>query len=236
MTDYWIIYDKVNEENTNLINNSDTNFAVCKMMHRSMREYIFMLNEDFISWSSKHQSTVALFITEAEYYALSQMIKKTMWLWKLFTNLELYTTTTKISIFIDPVKINTDSTKVIKMMKNFIESEQIKHFDICYHFVHQKISDDHIQLNYIPTNENIADGLTKPLAKPAHQLFVNRMRLNPNTISQAWYTVSYTDSQPYKAWLARTELLPLRRSVEMAALEAFAFLKPVLLSRWGNLC
>ena len=91
----------------------------------------------------------------------------------------------KISIFIDPVKINADSMRVIKTAENSIESEQTKHFDICYHFVCQKISDDRIQLNYIPTNENIADGLTKLLVKPAHQLFVNRMRLNLNTTSQA---------------------------------------------------
>jgi len=91
----------------------------------------------------------------------------------------------KIFIFIDSVKINTNSTEVIKMTENSIESEQIKHFDIHYHFVHQKISGGHIQLNYIPMNENIVNDLTKLLAKPAHQLFINRMRLNPNTISQA---------------------------------------------------
>jgi len=77
-----------------------------------------------------------------------------------------------------------NSTEVIKTAKNSIESEQIKYFDICYHFVCQKIFSDHIQLNYIFMNENIADDLMKLLAKSAHQLFVNRMRLNLNTISQ----------------------------------------------------
>jgi len=128
---------------------------------------------------------VALSTTEAEYYALSQAVKEATWLRKLFTDLELYTTTTKIPISIDPVKINADSTGAIKTAENPIESERTKHFDIRYHFVRQEISGGCIQLNYIPTNENIADGLTKLLAKPAHQLFVNRMRLNPNTISQA---------------------------------------------------
>jgi len=51
--DYQIIYDRVNEENMNLIDYSDVNFAVCKIIYRSMKEYIFMLNDDFISWSSK---------------------------------------------------------------------------------------------------------------------------------------------------------------------------------------
>ena len=90
----------------------------------------------------------------------------------------------KISIFIDSVKINADSTEVIKMMENSIVSEQIKHFDIRYHFICQKISGGCIQLNYILTNENIADDFMKLLAKSAHQLFINRMRLNLNTIFQ----------------------------------------------------
>jgi len=75
--------------------------------------------------------------------------------------------------------------RVIKTAENSIESEQIKHFDICYHFVCQKISDNCIQFNYIFMNENIADDFTKSLVKSAHQLFVNKMRLNLNTISQA---------------------------------------------------
>ena len=90
----------------------------------------------------------------------------------------------KISIFIDSVKINMNSTEVIKTVKNSIESEQIKHFDICYHFVCQKIFSDCIQLNYILTNENIADDFMKLLAKSAHQLFINKMKLNLNIIFQ----------------------------------------------------
>ena len=75
-TNYRIIYGGVNEENADLIGYSDTNFAACKMTRRSTGEYIFMLNEGPISWSSKHQSMVALFTTEAEYYAFSQAVKK----------------------------------------------------------------------------------------------------------------------------------------------------------------
>ena len=50
------------------------------------------------------------------------------------------------------------------MTKNFIESEQIKHFDICYYFVYQKNFSDYIQLNYILMNENIVNSLMKLLA------------------------------------------------------------------------
>src|SRR5438046_2750911 len=45
---YQIIY-RMNEENADLIDYSDMNFAVCKMTCRSTGEYIFMLNENLIS-------------------------------------------------------------------------------------------------------------------------------------------------------------------------------------------
>ena len=229
IVNYWIIYSRVNEKNADLINYSDTNFAVCKMTCRSTEEYIFMLNNDLISWSSKHQSMMILFTTEIKYYALSQTVKKTTWLQKLFINLEFYTTTTKIFIFIDSVKINVNNTEVIKTAENFIKNEQIKHFDIHYHFVHQKIFSDCIQLNYIFTNENIVNDLTKSLAKPAHQLFVNKMRLNL-TISQTWYMIFYTSSQFYKACLNRASTTE-KKCWKMTTLEVFTFLKSVLLSR-----
>ena len=186
----------MNEENADLIDYSDANFAVCKMTRRSTGEYIFMLNEGPISWSSKRQSTVALFTIEAEYYALSQAVKEATWLRKLFTDLGLHTATAKIPISIDSMKINADSTGAIKMAENPIESKRTtsKHFDIYYHFVQQEVSSGRIQLNYVPIAENIVDGLTKPLAKPAHQRFVEKLRLNPNTTSQAWYMDSYTNS------------------------------------------
>ena len=90
----------------------------------------------------------------------------------------------KIFIFINSIKINMNNIKIIKTIKKFIKNEQIKYFDIYYHFVYQKIFSDCIQLNYILTNENIADDFMKLLAKSAHQLFINKMKLNLNIIFQ----------------------------------------------------
>ena len=89
-----------------------------------------MLNRGPVSWSSKRQSTVALSTTEAEYYALSQAIKKASWLRKLLASLKLYSFDSSM-----PILINVDSTGAIKTGQNPIENDHTKHFDICYHFV-----------------------------------------------------------------------------------------------------
>src|SRR5436189_5892955 len=100
MTDYQIIYGEVGDD-IDLVGYLDANFAACKVTRKSTDGYIFMLNEGPISWSSKRQSTVALFTIEAEYYALSQAVKEATWLRKLFTDLGLHTATAKIPISID---------------------------------------------------------------------------------------------------------------------------------------
>ena len=41
-------------------------------------EYVFFLAEELMTWSSKHQLTVTLSSTEAEYMTLTQMMKKTV--------------------------------------------------------------------------------------------------------------------------------------------------------------
>ena len=78
MTDYSIIYGGLDEniKSPDLINYSDSNFEACRIIRCSIDGYIFMLNSRLISWSSKHQSIVALSMIKAEYYALSQTIKE----------------------------------------------------------------------------------------------------------------------------------------------------------------
>jgi len=47
---------------------------------KSIGGYTFVLNGAAISWHSKKQSTVALASTEAEYMALTQAVKESIWL------------------------------------------------------------------------------------------------------------------------------------------------------------
>jgi len=47
---------------------------------KSIGGYAFVLNGAAIAWNSKKQSTVALSSTEAEYMALSQAVKESIWL------------------------------------------------------------------------------------------------------------------------------------------------------------
>jgi hypothetical protein len=51
------------------------------------------------------------------------------------------------------------------MTKNGKFSDRTKHIDIKYHFVKDLAEKDIIELEYVPTDINIADMLTKPLGR-----------------------------------------------------------------------
>ena len=52
----------------------------------------------------------------------------------------------------------------MKMIKNDKFSNRTKHVDTKYHFVKDLVSDGKMKLEYVQTDENIADMFTKPLS------------------------------------------------------------------------
>lgn len=64
----------------------------------------------------------------------------------------------------EPVPIETDSQSCIKMIKSEKFSNKTKHIDVRYHFVKDMLQEGIIELKYCPTEYNVADLFTKPLA------------------------------------------------------------------------
>lgn len=54
-----------------------------------------------------------------------------------------------------------------------------KHIDIHYHFIHEWIASNEVQVTHRPTEENIADVFTQALPRPRFQTLVARMGLRP---------------------------------------------------------
>jgi hypothetical protein len=124
---------------------------------RSTGGYVFNLGSGAISWSSKKQTAVALSTCEAEYMAMTQSAKEAIWLRKLFRELK---SSDSDSL---PTTIYPDNQGAIALAKNPEFHSRTKHIDIQYHFVRECIDRGQIKLEYIPTNDQVADGLTKAL-------------------------------------------------------------------------
>ena len=129
--------------------------------------YIFYLSGGAISWSSKHQATVALSSTEAEYMALIQATKEAIWLRSLLAELN-YTQERPTTLF-------EDNQSAIALARNPVHHARSKHIDIQHHFVREKIESKEIEISYMATDEMIADVHTKPLARPKFAKLINEM-------------------------------------------------------------
>jgi hypothetical protein len=117
---------------------------------------VFLLNGGCISWRSKKQRTVALSSTEAEYMALSEATQEAVWLKAFVTELGEDTG--------GALTVYEDNQGAIALAKNPEFHKRTKHIDIRYHFVREKVEDGQVVLEYCPTQDMLADLMTKPIA------------------------------------------------------------------------
>lgn len=161
--------DQKNQGEIRLYGFSDANWGNDLDTRRSTSGYIFFISEGPISWASKRQSTVALSSTEAEYMALTQAAKEAIWLRRLLAELGFRTQ--------EPTIIHEDNQSAIALAKNPVYHARSKHIDIQHHFIRDKVESGEVDLSYTPTENMIADVLTKPLPKTRFRDLVISMGL-----------------------------------------------------------
>ena len=64
-----------------------------------------------------------------------------------------------------------DNQGAISLSRNPVHHQRSKHFDIKLHFVRDIIQKKIIDLKYVPSNDNIADIMTKPFTKVSLRRF-----------------------------------------------------------------
>ena len=67
--------------------------------------------------------------------------------------------------YVDPIPLHCDNTSAISMSKNPVLHFKTKHIPIKYHFFREQVTNRVVQLNFIPSTEQIADIFSKPLPK-----------------------------------------------------------------------
>lgn len=61
--------------------------------------------------------------------------------------------------------IYEDNQGTIALAKNPVSRQRCKHIDIKYHFVRSTVNNGEVSLEYCPTDQMVADLLTKPATK-----------------------------------------------------------------------
>lgn len=95
---------------------------------------------------------------EAEYIGQTQATKEAVWLKNLLNQLLRPDDS-------DPkaTVIFGDNQGAIALAKNAQFHARTKHIDIAHHFVREKVNDGTVDMRFVPTDKQMADGLTKAL-------------------------------------------------------------------------
>jgi hypothetical protein len=138
---------------------TNSDWAEDQDIKRSTSEYVFNVSSDVISWFSKRQSMMILFICEIEYTEQTLVVKKTIWLRNLMIQL-----TCDVE-YSQTIMIYENNQSVIAFVKNSQFHARIKHIDIQTHFIREKVIEEFIDLFYVLIDQMIVDDLIKSLIK-----------------------------------------------------------------------
>jgi len=140
---------------------------------RSTTGYIFLFRGSPISWQSKLQKTVALSSCEAEYMALKEAIKEQQYIKAILDEIGL-------PIIIESTTLYTDSNSAAELAKNPVYHARTKHIDIQYHYIRECIQTNLTKLNWIATEYQLADSLTKAISSDKWLKFIDGIGLSKN--------------------------------------------------------
>lgn len=163
-----LMYEKTNEPLHGFV---DATWGDDPLDRRSYTGFVFKFASGPISWESRKQTTVALSSSEAEYMAASEASKEALYLNRLVSEL--------CQCIEKPVKLFCDNQSAIKIAENPIFHNRTKHIDIRHHFIRQAVENRQVNLVYKPTEDMVADVLTKSLPKVKHNKCLFDMGVKP---------------------------------------------------------
>lgn len=158
------------KSDTGVVAYSDADWASEVDGRRSCSGFIIKLAGASICWMSKRQPIVAMSSTEAEYIALSSVASELMWLKQLADELD-----TNIA---KKITILCDNQSSIKLSSSDAYRPRTKHIDIRFHRIRELVEAKVIDIEFVSTDKNAADALTKAVSAEKTQYCSKTMGLH----------------------------------------------------------
>ena len=136
---------------------ADADGSMAEDQHAISR-YAFLINGGAVSWSSKRQEIVSLSTTESEYVAAMHGMKEGLWLKSLLSEI--------FGPFSSPITLFSDNQVAIVLTCDHQYHACTKHIDMRYHWIRWVVEEGAMHLVYCPTDNMVADVLTKVLPSP----------------------------------------------------------------------
>jgi hypothetical protein len=143
------------EETLQLVGYADADWARDIDSRRSTTGYVFMLGSYPVTWKSKLQVTPALSTMEAELMAITAANQEAQWIRKLLNDIGYAQ--------LEATVLNEDNQSCIKYIYGTKWSPRSKHIGVRYYYVKDSVKNGEVKIQYCPTQNMVADMLTKPL-------------------------------------------------------------------------
>ena len=142
---------------TSLVGYSDSDLGGDVDSRKSTSGSLFFLGGSPVTWQSQKQSVVAISSCESEYVAAATATCQGIWLARLLAEFS--------SSDAEPFALKVDNQSAIALAKNPVFHDRSKHIELKYHFIREAVETKKLELEFVPTEFQLADMLTKPLGR-----------------------------------------------------------------------
>ena len=156
-TNFGCVYSRDDGGKVKLHGYSDSDMAGDVDDRKSTSGVIYFHGKSPVSWLSQKQRIVAQSSCEAEYIAVATAASQGVWLSRLLGDLTNQEP--------EKVVLKIDNKSAISLCKNPVHHERSKHIDTKYHYIRECVEEKRIDVNYVGTDDQLADILTKSLGR-----------------------------------------------------------------------